>query len=815
MTRPALPDAPGFAAFFEAATGHRPFPFQRAFAEAERLPAVVSVPTGLGKTAMAVLGWTWRRRFAPEPVRAATPRRLVYCLPMRVLVEQTRDAAVKWLHELGMLAGHAEFDAAGRLLRYDPWAGDGSGVPVFLLLGGDVERDWDRLPDRDAILVGTQDLLLSRALMRGYASSRFRWPVQFGLLHTDALWVLDEVQLMGSGLATTAQLHALRRKLGARRSGSVWMSATLRPDWLHTVDFEEAADAPDRLEPGDPDRADPRVARRLEAAKPLAPAPVADPTNARQVAAWLLDAHRPGTRTLVVVNTVRRAVALHEALARALRKAGAPPRLALVHGRFRPGDRRAALEALLAEPGPTGTLAVCTQVVEAGVDVSADLLVTDPAPWPSLVQRFGRCNRRGEQPDARVAWLDGEPKKLAGPYRLEDVEEAVRRLRGLDSAAPAALPPVTAPHPATAVLRRVDLLDLFDTAPDLSGRDVDISPYVREGDDHHVFVFWRAVGDDGPGADEPAPRRDELCPVPVGAVAERVRKKGARFWRWDIHDRAWTPVREVVPGLTLLAPAAQGDYDPALGWLDKPGRAPVPVVPPPADAAPADAADADRPSLAPRWRTLAAHTDAVAAAVEALIAGLADVLDDEDRAALRLAARWHDRGKAHPVFQEALVDPPPGGPWAKSAGGMKRYARPGFRHELASGLAALQAGLPDLAAYLAAAHHGRVRLAVRAWPDEPAPDDPGRRYAAGVWEGDALPETDLGGGVRAPAVTLTLAPMEIGLDPVTGPSWTERALGLRDRHGPFRLAYLEALLRVADWRGSAEPAARATPGGAR
>jgi hypothetical protein len=32
--------------------------------------------------------------------------------------------------------------------------------------------------------------------MRGCGMSRFGWPIDFGLLHTDALWVFDEVQLM-------------------------------------------------------------------------------------------------------------------------------------------------------------------------------------------------------------------------------------------------------------------------------------------------------------------------------------------------------------------------------------------------------------------------------------------------------------------------------------------------------------------------------------------------------------------------------------------------------------------------------------------
>jgi CRISPR-associated endonuclease/helicase Cas3 len=33
-------------------------------------------------------------------------------------------------------------------------------------------------------------------------------------------------------------------------------------------------------------------------------------------------------------------------------------------------------------------------------------------------------------------------------------------------------------------------------------------------------------------------------------------------------------------------------------------------------------------------------------------------------------------------------------------------------------------------------------------------------------------------------------------------SWTRTALGLRDRYGPFLLAYLETLVRIADWRAS-------------
>ncbi len=89
--------------FFQRATGNDPFPFQKRMAEEEELPQLLDIPTGCGKTAAIVIAWLWRWRFGngvigedgkevpAEDVRKNTPRRLVYCLPMRVLVEQTRE----------------------------------------------------------------------------------------------------------------------------------------------------------------------------------------------------------------------------------------------------------------------------------------------------------------------------------------------------------------------------------------------------------------------------------------------------------------------------------------------------------------------------------------------------------------------------------------------------------------------------------------------------------------------------------------------------------------------------------------------------
>jgi CRISPR-associated endonuclease/helicase Cas3 len=771
-----------FAEFFvRLSGGQRPFPYQARLAEAPSWPARIEVPTGLGKTLAVIAAWRWRRR-SQSPHRASTPRRLVYCLPMRVLVEQTRDVVERALRSLG------------------------EEVRVVVLMGGVEDAgDWDIHPEADAIVIGTQDMLISRALQRGYGMSRHRWPLHFGLLNNDCLWIIDEVQLVGTGVATTAQLQALRRTLGtARPTFTSWMSATLEEAWLRTVDVSDA-DLAGQITLDDDDRADATVARRIGARKELrrAAAPLGD---TKALATEVLKAHRAGTRTLVIVNTVDRAAELHKRLA-----AGNAPTV-LVHSRFRPPERALALEAALAPPGPAGTIVVSTQVIEAGVDVSATTLFTELAPWASLVQRFGRCNRRGEDEGARVFWVgpvDAKARaKLAPPYASDELGVAEAVLRELDEAGPAALPRRPMALARGPVLRRRDILDLFDTTPDLMGDDVDVSRFIRDTDDHDVRVFWRNF-DGAPDPDAPSPSRDELCPAPVGLFGKAWSERDR--YAWSALRGAWERVERVRPGMTLMLRAAEGGYDPVRG-LDAASRAPVsprPVVVPLREDR---AYDGEPESEWRDWYLLSAHSKDVAEVAGALAdaVGLAPPLAE----ALTIAGRWHDAGKAHPVWQEgakSLGSDPPAALVAKTKRerGALRLSRRGFRHELASALLALQRGQSDLVAFLVACHHGKVRLSLRSVPGERPPldargaPDPSIPHARGVWEGDELPEIDLG-GVVVPTTRLTLRYMALGDDEETGASWSARVLALRDdpELGPFRLGYLEALIKCADERAS-------------
>ena len=380
----------------------------------------------------------------------------------------------------------------------------------------------------------------------------------------------------------------------------------------------------------------------------------------------------------------------------------------------------------------------------------------------------------------------------------------------------------------------------FDTDPDLTGFDVDISPYVRDADDTDVRVFWRdlsVVGDD-----PLRPSAEELCAVPIGAAGDWVKKAGKqeslqmfiRDPQWRRGDQrpgipsGWMRLTQSPwPGLTLLADVKTGGYSEDAGFTGNPKDVPGPVTG--ADGSPTETTessplatdgeseghDEDPRSEIGVPVLLSAHLGHVEAEARALCDAL-DVDGDTCATVVRVA-RWHDLGKAHDVFQSTMrrglgdCKVEDDLPLAKTIQPNMRHERAYFRHELASALALLSheewSRDADLIAYLVAAHHGKVRMNLRALPSERPPpngDHAGARFARGVWENDELRPVDLGGGERWGGGHLTLSVMELGWDEITRESWTERTRDLLARFGPFRLAWMETLVRLADWRASAK-----------
>lgn len=783
-----MADRSDFDQWFVRATGKKkgPYAYQRSLAERDRPPSVLEVPTGCGKTQAVIGAWLYQRR------RGGAPRRLVYALPMRTLVEQTAAAARAMLKRLELT----------------------DEVAVNVLMGGS-ERDatdWRLRPEADQIVVGTIDMLLSRALNRGYAEGRFSWPIAFGLLNSDCRWIFDEVQLMGPARATSAQLDGLRATLGtALPCETLWVSATVDSEALQTVDRPDLGEV---MRLPQEDRSG-RLQVRLNATKVAERVDLAATATAdvpKHVARLCAERHIPGTRTIAVLNTVKEAQATFKALRRELRDDG--PGVVLLHSRFRPPDRAHHMDVALGDPPHGGTIVVSTQVLEAGVDVTSTTLVTALAPFSSIVQRLGRCNREGNDKRASAMWLDrGEladdasSRKLAAPYAPGDLERSRLKLLELEdeSLSPTRLEEmdVEETREAPATLRRRDLLDLFDTAPDLSGTDIDIAPFIRPDDGRTSFAFFRDRSAGPPTKDDPVPAAEEIVQVPRIELVERAR------WVPDHVSGTWVRLganQRPPPGATVMLDATEGGYDHDLGWASTLTKRRVePTFPDLAERVEGLADDNHGGSP----EELAVHLKAVADAA----AQIADALGLEAwRAELTAAAGLHDIGKAHETFQ-ALMRKAIGAAedddrlWAKSGTTGGRYGRRYFRHELASAIALTRLGgdiavpHPPLTRYLVAAHHGRVRVAIRPAPGESAPreapDSP--RFALGIVDGDELPAMDTPLGRTRP-VTLALDSMELGAED----SWVNHALALRDDPalGPFRLGLLEAVVRMADWRVS-------------
>ena len=655
-----------FNDWFSKLTGHdSPRHWQRELAASTTCRnRLIRIPTGLGKTEGVLAAWSFH---CLNRVDAQWPRRLVWCLPMRVLVEQTEQVA-RQLAEL-IPSPHRP--------------------TINVAMGGEDVGEWFLYPERPAIIIGTQDMLLSRALNRGYASARARWPMEFGLLNHDALWVMDEVQLMDVGLATSAQLQAFReedRRKGFRPCHTWWMSATLQPEWLQSADTA-----------------------------PHHESWIHDPcmVAASQRSWWLVGHHASHLRwkrsvqqtivrwqngfcrsmpasqpaslaeiTLVVCNTVDRACRTFDAL----RMAGRVDGLELVHSRFRPSEREEWRGRFLSRSACTSKvdrIIVATQVVEAGVDLSAGCLITELAAWPSLVQRFGRCARYGGS--GKVLVVDrGRDEASAGPYRPDELESAWESLQQIaeqgvgiaaleaheESLSPEArsrLYPFAPSH----LLLRQEFDELFDTTPDLTGADIDISRFIRSGEDRDLQVFWIDLArDESPSAKRQAHRR-ELCSVPFlkardwlcGEETKTNRKprlrRGVRAWVWDWIDGEWTTATRgsLLPGRVVCVAAACGGYRTDRGF-DPEWKDAVPSVSWPTITCEAEAfdeadgqQDGEQLSFNP-WKTIACHTAEVACEAREIAVELALPADIQDT--LELAGFWHDWGKSHPAFQGAM-----------------------------------------------------------------------------------------------------------------------------------------------------------------
>lgn len=428
--------------------GHPPFPWQvdllQRFLRGE-LVSALDIPTGLGKTATMAVWLVARALGAP------LPRRLVYVVDRRAVVDQATDVAE------GIQAWVKSDRSAAEALGL----GDRP-LPISTLRGQHVDnREWLEDPSAPAIIVGTVDMVGSRLLFSGYGVSSKMRPYHAGLLGSDTLVVLDEAHLV------PAFEDLLRRvERGADVFGPKDPAIRARIPKFALLSLSATGRRTDStpLTLTDADRRNPIVWKRLTARKSLTTielvaspdaSGLADengndatgdgkvnmgkaPKLANELAkqAWQLT--RAGTaplRCIVFCDARKDATAVATELRDLAESASGPePTIELFVGARRVRERIQARDALARLGFLAGTsvnleraaFLVATSAGEVGVDLDADHMVCDLVAWERMVQRLGRVNRRGDGDAKVVVVVEGEPAPSDGTKKAIEKHEGAR-----------------------------------------------------------------------------------------------------------------------------------------------------------------------------------------------------------------------------------------------------------------------------------------------------------------------------------------------------------------------------------------------------
>ena len=487
-----------FGEFFAALNGgYAPFSWQEEvldhICEHGVWPERINAPTGSGKSSVVDIH-LFANALAAVGAAPRVPRRLCVTVGRRALVDSQATRADKILEcmEKAPADESAEQDILRRVaeaLQSFQTSNDKQGSAPFETGHIRGELSNRNLPVTDisacAIIAATPDMYGSRALFRGYGSTKAARPRETALLAMDTVMVLDEAHMNRQLLHTTQRIAELQKcevSLGVPTLQVVETTATPSTEDSDSITLGvdiEALDSPN----------DKELRKRVYSHKELVLHPIdkwdGKPGNRAVVDAAVgaikdflarreagedsEEAHTVGC----IVNHVRTAISIKEKLTEDL----AEEEVQLLVGRMRPYDLKKLQKDhpnLFTTKGDKSVkVVVATQTLEVGIDVDFADLVTELAPASSLAQRFGRVNRLGRRKDSKVVVIrpanSDLVKKDAPPYKAVDLSNAYGWLESLNDAEspsvnPAAMvknPPVQS-SPERLLYQRPEWPDLLE-----------------------------------------------------------------------------------------------------------------------------------------------------------------------------------------------------------------------------------------------------------------------------------------------------------------------------------------------------------------
>jgi CRISPR-associated endonuclease/helicase Cas3 len=357
-------DGVNFAEQFEVLTGHKPYPWHVRLFEslvAGHVPDLC-LPTGSGKTNSIVC---WLLAHAQN---TSLPCRLAYVVDRRSVVDQSTKVVEEMYAKIQV----------DEMLAKSLGLVDGLGISTLRGEYAD-NREWSRLPHRPSVIVGTVDMIGSRLLFSGYGDGAYYRALHAGLLGNDTLVVFDECHLVPAFERLLRNVESAGGKLKPFRVMA--MSATGKGHAsleLHTDDLV--------TEP---------LASRLHAAKKIQL--IKHPQVTKKIFSLAKD--NPPLRTIVFVQSPSTAVEIASQLT---------GKVVTLTGTMRGKERddlvdNPIFQAFTRAEQPTEPhFLVATSAGEVGIDLTCSRLITDATGAPSLIQRFGRCNRFAEVPSAEM-----------------------------------------------------------------------------------------------------------------------------------------------------------------------------------------------------------------------------------------------------------------------------------------------------------------------------------------------------------------------------------------------------------------------------
>lgn len=326
-------------------------------------PLIVA-PTGIGKTKAALIPF-----IGSATDKGILGTRLIYTLPMRSLMKSVLN----------------EFDSCtkdeGFAFQNNVWTKNGCQLRAVMHHGQQPESNI--FSERVCITTVDQAFTAFAGAPLSFSSSSGH--AVAGALHTSYL-VFDESHLLSGrfGLPMLFALLKLRKRWGLL---STVMTATL-PDIV--IKFFCDYCGMERVEATDKD-IDERDSWRK----------VTLDTSRRNLdianVVYSLYIEGGQQRIIVFVNTVERAIRLYRDLLELFKEKSLDKnRLLLAHSRFTAQHRITIEEKLtnyFGKESDFNGILITTQVAEAGLNISANTVVSELCPMDSLIQRAGRCAR--------------------------------------------------------------------------------------------------------------------------------------------------------------------------------------------------------------------------------------------------------------------------------------------------------------------------------------------------------------------------------------------------------------------------------------